>query len=816
MKIIIVGGVAGGASAAARLRRLSETDEIILFEKDEYISFANCGLPYYIGDIITDRDQLLVQTVEGMRTRFNLDIRNFQEVVSINKEDKTLAVFNHQSKETYVESYDKLILSPGANPIWPSLPGMDDAKNVFKLRNIPDMDKIKASITSDVKKAVVIGGGFIGVEMAENLKHLGLEVTLIDLSNQVLAPLDYEMAAIIQNELTRQGIVLKLEAGIESFSNAGKVLHLTNQETIESDVTILAIGVVPSSILAKQAGLQLGLKDAIVVNESLQTSDPNIYAIGDVIQVNHIVSNTATYIPLAWPANRQGRLVADQIHGKEIAYKGSLGSSVAKVFDMVAASTGINEKTAKQLGMEYKTMIVHRNNHAGYYPQATNLSLKVVYNPSTLEILGAQAVGFEGSEKRIDVIATAILSKLKVIDLASLELCYAPPFSSAKDPVNILGYAVSHEVEKRYQTIRYDELVNYKDLFILDVRTPLEYNNGHLDHAINIELDTLRTRLNELPSDKNAKIVVYCRVGQRAHYALCILQNAGYTNLYNLIGGYLTYDEVKQAQINNACKVETYKPLDEDTQVLKEDLSQIAIDVSINACGLQCPGPIVQTFKALENGQNGQVFEIKASDYGFANDIKQWCTTTNNELLHVETKNGTVRAIIRKGLKVNQSVAKNTNRSTIVLFSGEMDKAMAAMIIAAGSASIGQEVTIFFTFWGLNALRKKHVNVKVKKSTLEKMFSIMMPKGASKLGLSKMNFAGVGKHMMKKIMKDKNVDDLETLMASAQKLGVKFIACTMSMDVMGIKQEELIDGIEYGGVASYVSDSAEAGLTLFI
>ncbi|MDF9824167.1 NADPH-dependent 2,4-dienoyl-CoA reductase/sulfur reductase-like enzyme/rhodanese-related sulfurtransferase [Breznakia sp. PF5-3] len=549
MKILIVGGVAGGASAAARLRRLSKDDEIIMFEKDEYISFANCGLPYYIGGVIKERDKLLVQTVEGMTTRFDLDIRNFQEVTEIHREQKNVTVYNHKTKETYIESYDRLILSPGANPIWPNLEGMEEAENVLKLRNLPDTDKIKEVVRHNPKQAVIVGGGFIGVEMAENLHHLGIEVTLVDLANQVLTPFDEEMAAILQNEMIRKGVKLKLGVGLKGFANNGKTVLLDNGEMLESDLTILAIGVSPASKLAEQANLELGIRKAIVVNEHLQTSDPNIYAVGDVIQVNHLVSQTPTYIPLAWPANRQGRLVADHINGKEIDYQGSLGSSVAKVFDMVAASTGLNEVMANNLGIPVSTTIVHRSNHAGYYPNAKNLTLKVVYNKDTLDILGAQGIGYEGTEKRIDVIATAIIGKLKVTDLAKLELCYAPPFSSAKDPVNILGYAASHEIDGLYKTMKSQDVDNReKDVILLDVRTDSEYQGGHIEGAINIELDTLRHNIDKLSKDKNTPIVVYCKVGQRAHYALCLLHQLGYSNLYNLLGGYLTYDEWKRSK----------------------------------------------------------------------------------------------------------------------------------------------------------------------------------------------------------------------------------------------------------------------------
>lgn len=542
MKIVIVGGVAGGASAAARLRRLSEEAHIVMFEKDEYISFANCGLPYHISGVIEDRNDLLVQTKEGMESRFNLDIRNFTEVVSIHREKKTVVAKEVKTGRLYEESYDKLILSPGASPIVPPIPGLSEAKNVFVLRNIPNTDAIMDYLkTNDVKKATVIGGGFIGVEVAENLKELEKEVTIIDMAAQVLAPLDFEFAQLVHKKLIRKGIKLKLNDGVSHFENEGHTVLTQSGQHIESDMIILAIGVSSEIKLAKEADLKIGALRGIEVNEHMLTSDPDIYALGDAVEVKHRVSGLSTKIPLAWPANRQAIVVANHIFGIKDSYKGSMGTAVVKVFDYTIATTGLNEKALKQLNLPYQSVHVQRNNHASYYPNAKEMNLKLLFHPTTGQIYGAQGVGYEGVEKRIDVIATAMIGQLTVHDLVDLELSYAPPFGSAKDPVNILGYAALNLIDGRIQKV---DVLQVSDLvsngaFILDVRTPDEVKYGTIPNSTNIEIDELRSRLNELPS-KDTPIYVLCRVGHRGYVATMILNNLGY-NAFNIDGGYDLY-----------------------------------------------------------------------------------------------------------------------------------------------------------------------------------------------------------------------------------------------------------------------------------
>lgn len=550
-KIVIIGGVAGGATAAARLRRLNEHDQIIMFERDEYISFANCGLPYYIGNVITDREDLLVQTVEGMSERFNLDIRNFSEVVDINRNDKKVTVRKVLTNEIYEESYDVLVLSPGAKPIQPPIEGLKESKNLYVLRNIADTDAIYNAIEkTQPKTAVVVGGGFIGVEMAENLTERGIKVTIVEKMPQVLAPLDFEMAQLVHQELNKNGVNLVLGDGLLKFSEEGKKIHLESGNIIDTDLIILSIGVMPENTLAKKANVLIGPRGHIVTNSKLQVMDAEtqevvdgFYALGDAIQVKDFVTKGDTAIALAWPANRQARLVADIINGKDVEYKGSLGTSVLKVFNLTVAATGNNQRLLEMKKIPFQAIHAHRNNHASYYPNATNISLKLLYNPETLEILGAQAIGEEGTEKRIDVIATSIKAGLKVTHLSDLELAYAPPFSSAKDPVNILGYIAENVVDGAYKVAypsQVEDFIKQNALF-LDVRTPEEFEEGYIQGSINIEVDNLRQRLSEIKVAKDTPIVVNCYVGLRAYLAIMILRSHGYTNLYNLSGGYRTY-----------------------------------------------------------------------------------------------------------------------------------------------------------------------------------------------------------------------------------------------------------------------------------
>ncbi len=818
-KIVIIGGVAGGATAATRLRRLNEEDKIVLFEKGEYISFANCGLPYHVGGVIKERENLLLQTVDGMNQQYGLDVRNFSEVLEINPQSKSVTVLNHQTGERYVESYDQLIISTGAKAIVPPIVGIEEADNVFRLRNIPDMDQIKAYIAENqIATATVVGGGFIGLEMMENLVELGIQVQLIEMAPQVMPTIDIEMAQLIHSQMNIHGVNLILNDGLKEFRQNGRELLLTSGKTLQTDMTILSIGVLPENTLAKVAGLELGYKGGIKVNQQLQTSQPDIYAIGDAIEVIDLVSGQPTHIPLAWPANRQGRLVADIINGSDAGYFGTQGTAVAKVFELTVASTGNSERLLKQAGIEYETIHIHPNSHAGYYPGASPIALKLLFGIDG-KILGAQAIGTEGVEKRIDVIATAMRFGARADQLASIELSYAPPYSSAKDPVNMLGYTADNILSGKVATFQWsqvDELIS-NNAFLLDVREEFELATGTIESSHHIPLNQLRQRLGELP--KNQPIYVYCQVGHRGYNAARILSQAGF-DVKNLDGGYKTY---KTAHYR-------IKPLDylsfNQTRHKSEDLKEPSEIIHLDACGLQCPGPILKVKEKIDKMSIGQKMEIEASDFGFGADLAAWCQNTGNTLLSNKIENGKVLATIVKGKSsISESEMKNLpslgqegvlketkDGATMVVFSGDLDKALASMIIASGAAAYGKKVTIFFTFWGLSILKKQ----KVKKSGLAKLFDIMLPSKANNLPLSQMNMGGMGASMIKYIMKQKNVDTLPDMIEQAHQLGVKFVACTMSMDLMGIEKEELFDFVEYGGVATFIGDSEQANMQLFI
>lgn len=547
MKILIVGGVAGGATAATRLRRLSEENEVIIFEKGQYVSFANCGLPYYISGTIDKRDALLLQTPESLNERYNLDVRVFSEVLSINKEEKTISVKNLQTEEIYTESYDKLLLSPGAEPIKPPFEGINSEK-IFTLRNIPDMDKIVTK-TKNAQNFVVVGGGFIGLEVAENLIEAGKSVKLVELGNQVMAPVDFDIASFVHEKAKQKGLELLLNVGVEKFNDNGETIEvfLNNGTSLETDAVILAIGVKPETKLAVEAGLEIGETRGILVNEFLQTSNPDIYAVGDAIEVTHYINNKKVLIPLAWPANRQGRIVADNIVlGNQYKYTGSLGSSILKFFELSVASTGLNEKTLKKFGIPYKTAIVTRGHHAGYYPGAKNMVLKLIFDENG-KIFGAQAVGEAGVDKRIDVIATAIKGNLTVYDLPEIEITYAPPYNSAKDPVNIAGYTAENILKGDLEMVNYDELwdfVKENNAVILDVRTSKEFSGGAIEGAVNINVDDLRENLQNLDEEK--VYAIYCQVGLRGYLANRIMRNNGFRAV-NLNGGYNLWSKVNQS-----------------------------------------------------------------------------------------------------------------------------------------------------------------------------------------------------------------------------------------------------------------------------
>ena len=820
-KVLIVGGVAGGASAAARLRRLDETAEIIMFERDEHISFANCGLPYYIGENIKERSKLLVQTPQSMKDRFNIDVRTHSEVIGVKPEQKMVTI-NSKEKGIYEESYDYLVLSPGAKAIKPPIPGIESSR-IFTLRNIPDTDKIKSFVDKqEIQRAVVIGGGFIGVEMAENLKDRGLEVTLIEAAPHILAPFDDDMAVVVEKELEDNGIKLLLNDGVKSFNDTDSAIEIvaSSGTSIMADLVLLAIGVTPDTGFIKDCGIALGVKGHIIVNEKMETSCPGIYAVGDAIEVVDFVNKQNTAIPLAGPANKQGRIAADNIAGLSSTYKGTQGTSILKVFGLTAASTGNNERTLKRLNIPHKVIYVHPVAHASYYPGALPLSLKLIFNTEG-NILGAQGVGFAGVDKRIDVIATVMRLNGKVSDLAELELCYAPPFSSAKDPVNMAGYVAENILAGRTETFTYNELPTYdnEDTLLLDVRTEIEFNNGHLEGAVNIPVDELRERLNEL--DKNKLILGYCQVGLRGYIASRILSQHGF-KVKNMTGGYKSATALDFKPGNNRKALEKELILEPDTQLVKkENVPNAGYDKLLDACGLSCPGPLMQVKSNLDGMRDGQILKVIASDPGFYEDIKAWCQRTNNELIDRTKNKGQITAFVKKTGNSRQLATQTLSslpakdNKTLVVFSGDLDKAMAAFVIANGAASMGKKVTMFFTFWGLNILRKPE-KVPVKKGFMDTMFGLMMPRGSKKLKLSNMHMQGLGTKMMRMVMKNKNINSLEDLIQAALSSGIEIVACQMSMDVMGLQPEELLDGVKFGGVGYYLGEAEDSNVNLFI
>lgn len=547
MKVVIVGGVAGGATAATRLRRLDEHAQITVFERSGYISYANCGLPYYIGGVIEDKEELTLQTPESIGKRFRIDMKVHHEVTDINAVKKTVTVHNLDTGKVYEESYDKLILSPGAKPVMPNLPGIENEK-IFTLRTVEDTLKIRSFVEEKKPKtAVMVGGGFIGLEVAENLCDLGVKVTVVQRPKQLMNTLDYDMATLVHNKLRSKGISLKLGGDVIGFDEKEDLqVLLKDDEPIPTDMVLMAIGVSPETTLAKKAGLELGIKGAIVVNDKMETSVPDIYAVGDAVQVKHTVTGNYAVISLAGPANKQGRIVADNICGLDSHYKGSMGSSVIKLFDMTVASTGLTEKAAKDAGIEYERIVLSPASHAGYYPGAKVMTMKVVYEKSTLKILGAQIVGYDGVDKRLDVIATAISAGMKATELKDLDLAYAPPYSSAKDPVNMAGFMIENiesGIVKQFHFDELDKLPKDGSVTLLDTRTQSEYARGHVDGFINIPVNDLRENIDKL--DKSKPVYVMCQSGLRSYISCRILAGEGFDG-YNFSGGYRFYENVKR------------------------------------------------------------------------------------------------------------------------------------------------------------------------------------------------------------------------------------------------------------------------------
>ena len=825
-KTVIIGGVAGGATTATRLRRRDEDRQIIVLERGEYISYANCGLPYYIGNVIQSRDALLLQTPEEMKKNFNIDVRILNEVTKIKPEEKMVEIKNLKTGEVYEESYDDLVISTGSTPLRPRIPGIDN-DNIYTLWSVPDTDRIKNHILEKNPKTVaVIGGGFIGLEMAENLHGAGIEVSLIEMQNQVLAPLDLEMANLVHENMVMNGVSLILGDGVKSFqTEKGQTkIELSSGKEVVVDVVILSIGVRPNSELAKDAGIELNERGGIKVDASLKTSADSVYAIGDVVEIDNFITKNKGMIPLAGPANKQARLLADNLAGDKKTYNGSMGTAIAKVFDYDIGSTGLNEKQLIAMGKvknkDYFVALINQKSHAGYYPGATPITLKMIFDKDG-KIFGAQIVGQEGVDKHTDILATVIRLDGTIYDLEELELAYAPPFSSAKTPTNMLGFVAENILRGMVVFSEWDEVdaiiadkERSKQTIILDITEDIEREIFAIPTSYHIPLGNLRERMKEL--DKEKEIIIYCAVGIRSYNAARTLMGSGFENVKVLSAGTVFYKSMHYAE-----KMEDVNGNGRQEENVEND-NDISVDVEmeiLNCQGLQCPGPIMKVNEAITEMQDSQVLEVSATDMGFSSDVQAWCRRTGNTFIKAERKDRVNYVYIKKGTK-NKDEVKTQNTElpqgkTLIVFSGDLDKVLASFIIANGALAMGRPVTMFFTFWGLNALRKSD-GPKVKKPFIEKMFGKMMPKGSKKLKLSKMNMGGMGTAMMKKVMRDKKVDSLEELMKKALESGVRLVACTMSMDIMGITQEELIDGIEYAGVASYLGDAEEGNVNLFV
>lgn len=810
MKHIIIGGVAGGATAAARIRRADENAEIVLVEKGKYISYANCGLPYYIGGVIKSRDKLFVQTPEAFSRRFNVDVRTRHEALSIDTERHEVSI-RRADGTTYSETYDRLLLSPGAEPVRPPLEGID-TEGIFTLRNVDDTDRIHSYLgTHRVRHAVVVGGGFIGLEMAENLHHAGAGVSIVEMADQVMAPVDFSIASHVHRHLMDKGVGLWLGRGVERFTseNGSIKVWLNTGETLTADLVLLSIGVRPSVKLAREAGIELGAR-GIKVNRWLQTSSPDVYAVGDAIEYEHPIAGGPWLNYLAGPANRQARIAADNmVYGNREEYEGSIGTSVAKVFDITVGATGLAAKHLKRMGVPYLTSVTTSSSHAGYYPGAFNLTLKLTFAPDTGRIYGAQCVGVDGVDKRIDEIAMLIKRGGTVRDLVRTEQAYAPPFSSAKDPVAIAGYVACNTLDGVMPVVTWRELAaaDRAEVCLVDVRTPEEYALGTIDGAVNIPLDDLRGRLGEI--DRESDVIVFCAVGLRGYLAQRILLGRGYRRVRNLAGGYKTYSLATQ-------KVE---PVEGQPCGQAEDSGAESGDMlRLDACGLQCPGPIMQVKNAVDGMKAGQRIEVRATDPGFARDAESWCRSTGNRFVSKTSEGGYHTVVIEKREACGSAVTPAAGESrdkTFIMFSDSLDRAIATFVLANGAAATGGKVTIFFTFWGLNVIKKRR-KPHVEKDIFGRMFAWMLPSDSTCLHLSKMSMLGLGDRLMRHIMRRKNISQLEELMREAVYNGVELIACQMTMDMMGISRDELIDGVTVGGVATYMERAGNSGVNLFI
>ncbi|MDQ1328775.1 MAG: hypothetical protein QG641_2061 [Candidatus Poribacteria bacterium] len=814
MKLVIIGGGAGGPASASRARRLDEKAEIMMFERGEHISYGHCGLPYFIGGVIKNRSDLLISTPEKFKDLYNVDVRVRSVVKNIMPDTKQIEVVNLNTGDSYSIQYDKMILSTGADPIKPPLPGID-TNGIFTLRNLTDADKINQYVTDQKpKKVVIVGGGFIGLEMAENFRNKGMDVTIVEMLDQVMPPLDREMAEPIHQTLALHGVELILSDAVAGFESREGHLNvkLKSGKEIACDMVMLSIGVKPNLDLAKSAGLTVDR--GIKVNEYMQTSNPDIYAVGDGVETIHLVTGESVLVPLAGISARQARIAVDNIYGKNEKYEGTLGTSLVKVFETTVGIVGANEKSLKRLGLKYEKCYVLPFSHVNYYPDSAQMTIKLLFSPDDGRVLGSQIIGTDGIDKRIDTLASAISAGMNVHDLTNLELGYVPQYGSAKEAINAAGYVASNILSGDMPIAHWDKFDELKNGVFLDVSESDVTGIGMVPGAKNIPLLELRDRHNELPKD--VPIYVYCSAGLESYIALCMLRQRGFDAI-NMSGGYSIY---KSTCLRNEAVEPIKATIEKPTVAVETSAKNKPEEITyLDACGLQCPGPILKVKQKMDELKPGTIMEITANDTGFAIDLPAWCKSTGNEVESVEVREGKIVGRIRKSEKETsqQTTIQATlpQEKTIVVFSNDMDKVMSAFIIANGSASMGYKVNLFFTFWGLNVLRKSK-KVSVAKSLVERMFGWMMPRGVSKLTLSKMNMGGMGTMMMKSVMKQKNVNTLEELVQMAKQQGIRLIACTMTMGIMGLHKEELLDGVEEGGVAAFIGDADRSNMTLFI
>lgn len=844
---VIVGGVAGGATTAARLRRVDEEARILLVERGDHVSYANCGLPYYAGGVISERSKLFVMTPEKFRETLNVEVLVATEATAIDLAARRVTLVDRRTGRSWQEAYDDLVLSPGAEPVRPPIPGID-LEGVFTLRSVPDADRVKEWVDRmRPSRAVVVGGGFIGLEMAENLERRGAAVAVVEAQDQVMAPLDFEMAALVHQHLRAKGVELRLKDGVAAFEKRGSriFVKLSSGDELPADIVIFSAGVKPDTALAKAAGIETVPAGrpgagAILVDGHFRTSDPHVRALGDAVAFAHRVGGDLAVVPLAGPANKQARLLADALaYGDDAvpAWRGALGTAVAKVFDLTVASVGLPEKALAKAGRPAASAVAHPSSHAGYYPDAFPLALKLVWDPESGKVLGAQAVGVEGADKRIDAISALMGMGASVDDLAAFEHAYAPPFSSAKDPVNVAGFIAQNARAGRSSPVswkRFEEL-RAAGAFVLDVRTRDEFELGSIPGAVCVPNTELRARLSEIPRDRT--VAVYCGVGLRGYLAERIMRQNGWTDVVNLSGGLRTWSAATERQDNPGAPEAAGRtgaaPLAEAVRTFPradlaygegtgapEGLPRSQAVVHVDACGLQCPGPVMRLKQEIDKAEAGSRVLVSATDPGFARDVQSWCRLTGNLLVSLEHAGGRVEAAVEKSgpkpaAKPAGSAPAASNGATLIVFSNDFDKALASFVLANGAAAVGKEVTMFFTFWGLSVIlrRKKPAT---RKDFMGRMFSLMLPAHSGNLALSKMNFAGAGPAMMKARMKAKNVDQLESMMAAARAAGVRMVACQMSMDIMGVAAEELAEGVEIGGVASYMEAASTSGVNLFV